>query len=48
MPPAGADQYRNISGNQLADAMYQANLPFDAAVQALIPFPTVLDMMARI
>src|SRR6267378_342256 len=42
-----ANQYRNLRGNELADAMYQANLQFDPAVQALIPFPTVLDMMAR-
>lgn len=42
-----ADQYRNLRGSDLADAMYQANLQFDPAVQALIPFATVLDMMAR-
>ena len=42
-----AGQYRNLNGNALADAMYQANLPFDPAVQALIPFPSVLDMMAQ-
>ena len=27
--------------------MYEDNLPFDASVMALIPFPSVLDMMAR-
>ncbi|MDP8980261.1 MAG: DUF3300 domain-containing protein [Acidobacteriota bacterium] len=42
-----ANQNRNLRGNELADAMSQANLPFDPAVQALIPFPAVLDMMAR-
>ena len=42
-----ANQYRNLRGNELADAMSQANLQFDPAVQALIPFPAVLDMMAR-
>jgi hypothetical protein len=42
-----ADQNRNLTGNQLADAMAQANLPFDPAVQAMIPFPSVLDMMAQ-
>jgi hypothetical protein len=42
-----ANQYRNLHGNELADAIYQSNLSFDPAVQALIPFPDVLDMMAR-
>ncbi len=42
-----ADQYRNLRGNELADAMSQANFQFEPAVQALIPFPTVLDMLAR-
>ena len=42
-----ANQYRNLRGEQLADAIYQGNLPFEPAVQALIPFPSVLDMMAR-
>jgi hypothetical protein len=42
-----ADDHRNLNGDQLASAMYQANLPFDPAVQALIPFPTVLDMLAQ-
>ncbi len=41
-----ADQYRNLRGNDLANAISQANLQFDPAVQALIPFPSVLDMMA--
>ncbi|MDQ2948154.1 MAG: DUF3300 domain-containing protein [Acidobacteriota bacterium] len=42
-----ANQYQNLHGNELADAIYQANLQFDPAVQALIPFPAVLDTMAR-
>ena len=42
-----ANQNQNLRGNELADAIYQANLQFDPAVQALIPFPAVLDMMAR-
>ena len=42
-----ANQYRNLHGNELADAIYESNLQFDPAVQALIPFPAVLDMMAR-
>ena len=41
-----ADQNRNLQGDQLAAAINQANLPFDPAVQSLLPFPTVLDMMA--
>jgi len=41
-----ADQNRNLRGNELADTIYQANLQFDPAVQALLPFPPVLDMMA--
>jgi len=41
-----ANQYRNLHGDQLADAIYRSNLPFDPAVQALIPFPSVLEMMA--
>ncbi len=41
-----ADANRNLTGPDLADAMTAANLPFDPSVQALIPFPTVLDMMA--
>ena len=42
-----ANEYRNLNGNELADAIYQANLQFDPAVQALIPFPKVLNIMAR-
>ena len=41
-----ANQNRGIRGDDLANAMYQANLPFDPAVQALIPFPDVLNMLA--
>ena len=42
-----ANEYRNLNGNELADAIYQANLQFDPAVQAMIPFPNVLNVMAR-
>ncbi len=42
-----ANQNQNLRGNELADAIYESNLQFDPAVQALIPFPAVLDMMAR-
>jgi hypothetical protein len=41
-----ADQSRNLRGDELANAVSQANLPWDPSVQALIPFPTVLDTMA--
>jgi hypothetical protein len=41
-----ANANRNLSGSDLANAIMTANLPFDPSVQALIPFPTVLDMMA--
>src|SRR5580700_3154170 len=42
-----ADQNRGLTGDALANAIGQANLPFDPSVQSLIPFPTVLDMMAQ-
>ncbi len=41
-----ADAHRNLAGSDLANAMTDASLPFDPSVQALIPFPTVIDMMA--
>jgi uncharacterized protein DUF3300 len=41
-----ADQHHYLSGNELADAIYDDNLPWDPSVQALLPFPSVLDMMA--
>lgn len=41
-----ADQHRYLSGQGLADAIQAAQLPWDPSVQALLPFPTVLDMMA--
>ena len=44
---AFADDHRGMTGDALANAIAQANLPFDPSVQALIPFPTVLDMMAQ-
>jgi hypothetical protein len=42
-----ANANRGLQGNDLANAISQANLPFDPSVQSLIPFPNVLDMMAR-
>jgi hypothetical protein len=42
-----ADQHHYLSGDQLAQAISSDQLPWDPAVQALLPFPSVLDMMAR-
>ncbi len=41
-----ADDHRYLRGDRLADVIAQANLPFDPSVQALLPFPDVLDMLA--
>ena len=41
-----ADQHHYLSGQALADAIQQDQLPWDPSVQALLPFPTVLGMMA--
>jgi hypothetical protein len=42
-----ADQHHYLTGQQLADAINGDRLPWDPSVQALLPFPSVLDMMAR-
>src|SRR5262249_13106145 len=42
-----ASQHSNLQGDELSRAMYDDNLGFDASVMALIPFPSVLDSMAR-
>ena len=42
-----AQAHRHLSGKELSNAMAWAKLPYDASVQALIPFPTVLAMMAK-
>jgi hypothetical protein len=42
-----ADQHSNLHGDQLAGAIANDNLPWDPSVQALLPFPSVLDNMAR-
>ena len=42
-----ANQHNYLHGDELSRAMYEDNLSFDPSVLALIPFPTVLDMMAR-
>jgi hypothetical protein len=41
-----ADQHHYMTGPQLADAINYDQLPWDPSVQALLPFPSVLDMMA--
>jgi hypothetical protein len=41
-----ADQHRYMSGGELAEAINYDQLPWDPSVQALLPFPSVLDMMA--
>jgi hypothetical protein len=41
-----ADQHRNLSGGELADRIQNDQLPWDPSVQALLPFPNVLDTMA--
>ena len=42
-----ADQHVRLRGDELANAIREDNLDFDASVVALLPFPSVLDMMAR-
>jgi hypothetical protein len=41
-----ADQHHYLSGQALANAVQADQLPWDPSVQALLPFPSVLDMMA--
>jgi len=41
-----ADQHHYLTGQPLADAIQADQLPWDPSVQALLPFPTVLGMMA--
>lgn len=41
-----ADQHSYLQGEVLARAIQDDHLPFDPSVQALLPFRTVLDMMA--
>jgi hypothetical protein len=41
-----ADQHHYLYGDQLAAAIQGDRLPWDPSVQALLPFPSVLDMMA--
>src|SRR6202167_5291630 len=41
-----ADQHHYLTGQTLAGAIQEDQLPWDPSVQALLPFPSVLDMMA--
>jgi hypothetical protein len=41
-----ADQHHYLTGQGLADAIQGDAVPWDVSVQALLPFPSVLDMMA--
>jgi Protein of unknown function (DUF3300) len=41
-----ADDHHYLRGDQLAQAISADQLPWDPSVQALLPFPNVLDMMA--
>jgi hypothetical protein len=42
-----ADGHHYLTGDRLAAAISGDHLPWDPSVQALLPFPGVLDMMAR-
>jgi hypothetical protein len=41
-----ADEHHYLTGDALAAAIQADRLPWDPSVQALLPFPAVLDMMA--
>jgi Protein of unknown function (DUF3300) len=42
-----ADQHHYLNGDALAQAISNDQLPWDPSVQALLPFPTVLELMAN-
>src|SRR5580658_820884 len=48
IPPAAtwSDQHHYLTGAALASAIQGDQLPWDPSVQALLPFPSVLEMMA--
>jgi hypothetical protein len=41
-----ADEHHYLTGDALAQAIMADQLPWDPSVQALLPFPSVLDLMA--
>jgi Protein of unknown function (DUF3300) len=41
-----ADEHHQLTGQELANAINEDQLPWDPSVQALLPFPSVLDTMA--
>jgi len=41
-----ADQHHYLTGQALSSAITADQLPWDPSVQALLPFPSVLDQMA--
>jgi hypothetical protein len=41
-----ADQHHYLTGDALAAAISEDHLPWDPSVQSLLPFPSVLEMMA--
>src|SRR5262245_57142499 len=41
-----ADEHHYLSGSQLTQAIEGDKLPWDPSVQALLPFPSVLNAMA--
>ena len=47
IPPAAqwADEHHYLTGQALADAIAADQVPWDPSVQALLPFPSVLEMM---
>lgn len=44
---AWAQGHKHLKGESLSTAMENDNLTYDPSVQALIPFPSVLEMMAK-
>ncbi len=42
-----ANEHSGLRGDALANAIREDNLQFDPSVMALLPFPSVLDMMAK-